>query len=188
MASAGPGTGSVCPHQGAFLLDNVLRRWLQPPQKILQGFVKPGDTVIDLGCGPGFFTIPLARLAGPAGVIVAVDIQSPMLDRVRRNARRHGLADRIRYHRCTPEKINLNLEADFVLAWYMVHETPDPAAFFGEVRTLLKKNARLLVVEPRIHVSRSAFAAMGHAAEAAGLIRRAPFGGLASRGMLLGRD
>ncbi len=188
MCSAGPGRGRVCPHQGAFLLDNGLRRWLQPPQKILQGFVESGDTVIDLGCGPGFFTIPLARLVGPGGTVVAVDLQAPMLDRVRRKAERHELADRIRCHRCRSECIGLNVAADFILAWYMVHETPSPVALFREVRTLMKSDGRLMVVEPKMHVTRSAFAALEDAADTAGLIRLAPFDGLASRGMILGRD
>jgi ubiquinone/menaquinone biosynthesis C-methylase UbiE len=187
MSSTRPQSGRICPHQGAFLLDNWLRRRLQPPCAILRGFLEPGDTAIDLGCGPGFFTIPMARLVGPGGCIVAVDLQAPMLDRVRRKARQHGLADRIRCHRCVPEKIGLSLAADFVLAWYMVHETPDPAGFFREVRTLLKDGGRLLVVEPKMHVRRSAFAALKNAAAAAGLLPLAPFGGLVSRGVLLGR-
>ena len=188
MPSSPHKPGRVCPHQGALLLDNFLRRWLQPPQKILQEFVRPGDTVIDLGCGPGFFTIPLARLAGPDGCIVAVDLQAPMLERVRRKARRCGLVDRILFHRCKPDTLDLNIEADFALAWYMVHETPEPTVFFREARALLKNDGRLLVVEPKIHVSRSAFENLKAAAEAAGLIRQAPFGGPVSRGMLLGRD
>lgn len=180
-------TGRVCPHQGAFLLDNWLRRRLQPPQKILAGLVKPGDTVVDLGCGPGFFTIPLGRLVGPGGTVVAVDLQNPMLDRVRRKAERQGLAGRIRCHCCRPDRIGLSLAADFILAWYMVHETPSPAALLREVRTLLKGDGRLLVVEPKMHVSGAAFAAIEDAAEAAGLVRVAPFSGLASRGVLLAR-
>jgi ubiquinone/menaquinone biosynthesis C-methylase UbiE len=122
--------GRVCPHQGAFLLDNWIRRILQPPGKLLQGFIDYGDTVVDLGCGPGFFTIPMARRVGPEGRVVAVDLQPPMLDHVRRKAARCGVADRITCHLARPAQIGLTLAADFILAWYMVHETPAPAAFF----------------------------------------------------------
>ncbi len=187
MASTRHHAGRVCPHQAAFLLDNWLRRLLQPPHKILAGHIKPGDTVVDLGCGPGFFTIPMARLVGAEGTVVAVDLQLAMLAHVRRKAARRGLAARITCHACDPTQIGLELAADFILAWYMVHETPDPGAFFREVRTLLKADGRLLVVEPKMHVSRGGFENQQAEAEAAGLVRRAPFGGLLSRGMLLGR-
>ncbi len=187
MSSARQHTGRVCPHQAAFLLDNWLRRILQPPQKILRKYVKQGDTVVDLGCGPGFFTIPMARLVGAEGAVVAVDLQPAMLAQVRRKAVRYGLTGRITCHACQPERIGLALAADFILAWYMVHETPDPGVFFGEVRSLLKTDGRLLVVEPKMHVSRAGFETQQAEAEAAGLVRLAPWRGRMSRGMVLGR-
>ena len=178
--------GRVCPHQAAFLLDNGIRRLLQPPRRILTPFIAPGDTVVDLGCGPGFFTLPLARLTGPKGKVLAVDLQARMLARVRRKAERQGLADRIVCHQCLPDRIGLSLQADFILAWYMMHETPDPANLLRELRTLLKPDGRLLVVEPKMHVSRARFTALEEDARAAGWVCRAPFGGMLSRGVLLG--
>ncbi len=187
MPSSPPKPGRVCPHQGAFLLDNWVRRIFQPPHKILQGYIQAGDTVVDLGCGPGFFTLAMARMAGPDGRVVAADLQPPMLARVRRKAARCGLAGRIRCHLCEPGSIGLTLAADFILAWYMVHETPDPAVLLREVRTLLKEDGRLLVVEPKMHVSSGRFDSLQATAEAAGLVPLATFGRLMSRGMLLGR-
>ena len=52
----------VCPHKFAFMLDNVFRRWIQNPRKILGDLIKRGDTVIDMGCGPGFFSIDMAKI------------------------------------------------------------------------------------------------------------------------------
>ena len=127
----------------------------------------------------------MAHLTGPHGRVVAADLQPQMLARVRRKAARFGMADRITCHRCQSDGIGLKIKADFILAWYMVHETPDPAAFFHEVQSLLKPNGRLLVVEPKVHVSRVAFAAIQSAAAAAGLIAQAPFTRLMSRGVLL---
>lgn len=186
MSSSQRKAGRVCPHQGAFLLDNWMRRILQPPHKILQGHVKPGDTVVDLGCGPGFFTLPMARLVGPDGQVLAVDRQARMLDHVRRKADRQGLADRIVCHKCRPDRIGLRLRADFILAWYMMHETPDPPRLLDELRALLKDDGRMLVVEPKVHVSQADFAALQKDARAAGWVRRAPFSGIMSRGVLLG--
>lgn len=178
--------GRVCPYQAAFLLDNWIRHLLQPPPKILAPFIAPDDTAIDLGCGPGFFTLPMARLVGSKGRVLAVDRQSRMLARVSRKAKRQGLADRIVCHQCPPERVGLSLKADFILAWYMMHETPDPANLLKELRTLLKDDGRLLVVEPKMHVSRAKFAALEEDARTAGWVYRAPFGGMMSRGVLLG--
>ena len=147
----------VCPHQAAFFLDNWIRRLIQPPRKILAPYVRPGNTVIDLGCGPGYFTLEMARLAGPGGKVVAVDLQPKMLAHVRRKAVRDGLIERIVLHQCAADRIGLDLEADFILAYYMLHETPDPAAFLAEVKGLLKSEGRLLIVEPKMHVSKAAF-------------------------------
>lgn len=127
----------------------------------------------------------MARLAGPHGHVVAADLQPPMLARVRRKAAHCGLADRITCHLCQSDRIGLEIKADFILAWYMVHETPDRTAFFLEVRRLLKHNGQLLVVEPKGHVSRAEFTAMQKAAEAAGLLAQAPIRRRLSRGVLL---
>ncbi len=63
----------VCPVELAHSLDSRVRRWLQNPQKILSPFVSEGMTALDVGCGPGFFSIELARLVGPEGKVIAWD-------------------------------------------------------------------------------------------------------------------
>jgi 2-polyprenyl-3-methyl-5-hydroxy-6-metoxy-1,4-benzoquinol methylase len=45
----------VCPVELAHSLDNTLRRWLQNPKNILAPYIQEGMTVLDVGCGPGFF-------------------------------------------------------------------------------------------------------------------------------------
>ena len=158
----------VCPHRFAFMLDNWMRRLVQNPRKILAGYINPGDTVMDVGCGPGFFTIDMAKMAGANGKVIAVDLQPQMLARTLKKAERMGVAGQVVTHRCEKDGIGFAGKADFILAYYMVHETPDPPAFFKEALTLLKPGGRLLVVEPRLHVSRKAFAAMLTAAQKAG--------------------
>jgi ubiquinone/menaquinone biosynthesis C-methylase UbiE len=73
----------VCPVERAGGLDNRIRRWLQNPRKILAPHIEKGTTVLDFGCGPGFFTIDLARLVGASGQVIAADLQEGMLDRLR---------------------------------------------------------------------------------------------------------
>jgi ubiquinone/menaquinone biosynthesis C-methylase UbiE len=151
------------------MLDNWLRRLVQRPKKLLGEYVREGDTVFDVGCGPGFFTIDLAKMVGDTGKVVAIDLQDKMLRRVRKKAEKHGVSGRMAYHRCEPDRIGLKRQANFVLAFYMVHETPDPPAFLREVKGLLKPGGKMLAVEPKMHVSKSSFAAMLAEAEAAGL-------------------
>ncbi|NNK85219.1 MAG: SAM-dependent methyltransferase, partial [Desulfobacterales bacterium] len=65
----------VCPVERAGTLDNRFRRWLQNPQTILQPYIEAGMTVLDLGCGPGFFTLDMAQMVGQAGRVFACDLQ-----------------------------------------------------------------------------------------------------------------
>lgn len=150
----------VCPHTIAFMLDNPIRRIIQSPRKIVGPYIKPGDTVIDLGCGPGFFSTAMAAMVGNAGRVIAVDLQAQMLEHVNRKALKQGVSDRITLHQCGPDKLGLMAEADFILAFYMVHETFDPGSFFKEVKTMLKHSGLFLAVEPRFHVKKAEFEAL----------------------------
>jgi ubiquinone/menaquinone biosynthesis C-methylase UbiE len=158
----------ICPAQFAFFLDNWIRRWIQPPGRIVGEYLASGDTVLDLGCGPGFFTLEMARRVGEVGRVYAIDLQAAMLDRVARKAERQGLKDRIYLHQCRSGRIDLAAQADFALAYYMVHETPSVAGFLNEVYGMVRPGGRLLVVEPRFHVGQKAFEAMCRAARDAG--------------------
>jgi ubiquinone/menaquinone biosynthesis C-methylase UbiE len=104
----------------------------------------------------------MARMVGEKGKIIAVDLQEEMLAKVKRKAIAKNLNDRIEYHLCREDRINLKLnkKADFMLAYYMVHETPDPAAFFREAGPLLKPGGKFLVVEPSFHVTRENYEKM----------------------------
>ena len=159
----------VCPHQIAFFLDNWIRRLIQPPVKIVGPYIQEGNTVIDMGCGPGYFTIDMAKMVGSKGRVIAVDIQSKMLERVRKKAKKHGVANRIGFHTAGIDHIGLNQEADFILAFYMIHEVPDMKHTLGELKNLLKDGGKILTVEPKMHVSQTAFEKMIQIAESLGL-------------------
>jgi len=159
----------VCPVEKAGGLDIFLRRWLQNPWKILSPYVKAGMTVLDFGCGPGYFTIDMARMVGGSGRVIAADLQAGMLDRLKRKIKATGLEERIILHHCEENKIGLSEKVDFVLAFYVVHEIPDQGAFFKETEAFLRPSGRILVVEPPFHVSASDFEATLQKALNAGL-------------------
>ena len=73
----------VCPAEHAGWLSTSWRKVIHNPRRMLRGLVRPGDTVVDLGCGPGFFSLPLAELVGKEGLVVAVDLQDEMLQKLR---------------------------------------------------------------------------------------------------------
>ena len=65
------------------MMGSRLRQWLMNPVKTLQGAdIQPGQTVLEVGCGTGFFTIPAARLIGDQGSLVAMDVLSDYIERV----------------------------------------------------------------------------------------------------------
>ena len=146
----------VCPVERAGSLDNRIRRWLQNPQKILRPYIKEGMTVLDLGCGPGFFSIEMAHMAGTSGRVIACDLQEGMLRNVRDKIQGTDLEDRITLHKCEEDTIGVSDIVDFALAFYMVHEVPDKARFFSEIASILKPGGLFFIVEPPFHVSRTA--------------------------------
>jgi SAM-dependent methyltransferase len=97
----------VCPWWLCYSFDNPLRRFIHDPERLLAPYVKPGMTVVDVGCGMGYFTIPLARIAGPGGKVIAVDLQQRMLDALVRRAEKAAVADRIDPHRCQKESLGV---------------------------------------------------------------------------------
>jgi ubiquinone/menaquinone biosynthesis C-methylase UbiE len=147
----------VCPWWLSFTLNNRFRKIMHDPAKILSGYISEGHTAVDLGCGSGFFTLSMARLAGKTGRVIAVDLQQKMLDMLRKNAERAGLSERITYHRCGADNIGLKDKADFIMAFYVVHETPDEKAFLSEVKGMMKPGAKFLMAEPKFHISAARF-------------------------------
>ena len=159
----------ICSWKIAFALDNPIRRLIHDPHKILGGYIKKGQTVLDVGCGPGTFSIPMAKMVGEFGKVIAVDVQEEMLQILRKKAAQQGLESRIVTHKSDPDRIGISEEVDFALAFYMVHEVPNEEAFLMEIVSLLKPKGKLLVVEPKFHVSANAFERTIEVAEKAGL-------------------
>jgi ubiquinone/menaquinone biosynthesis C-methylase UbiE len=159
----------VCPWWSVpFTINTPFRRLLHDPQKIVGPYVKPGMTVMDVGCGVGWFTIPMARMVGDHGKVIAVDLQQRMLNMLRRRAEKAGMATRIDLHKCEQDRLGVDAEADFVLVFAMLHEVPDQRRLLGEIHDCLKRGGKLLLAEPPIHVSGKTFAKEAAIAEEVG--------------------
>lgn len=162
----------ICPPWKGYLLLNPLRKLLENPNKILGQFVQEGMTVLEPGCGMGYFTLTLARLVGPEGRVVAVDIQPKMLSTLERRARKAGLLSRIEIRQARADMLDvedLTGEVDFAGALHLVHEVPNQSTFFAEIWETLKPGSKLLIIEPKGHVSQDQFEQSVAAAESIGL-------------------
>ena len=167
----------VCPSWVGYLLINPLRKLFENPNKVLGPFVKEGMIILEPGCGMGYFTLPLARMVGSKGRIIAVDIQAKMLSTLRRRAQRAGLSDRIELRHIKESGLGVNDlsgQVDFAVALHVVHEVPDQATFFTEIRQSLKQGGTLFFAEPKGHVSRDQFAASVTVAENVGFVPEIP--------------
>ena len=147
----------ICPVERAGSLDNTFRKWVQDPQKILAPYIAEGMTVLDIGCGPGFFTISMGKMVGKSGLAIASDLQEGMLQKVRDKVKGTELEERIKLHKCEENKIGISEQVDFILLFYVVHEVTNKKYLFAEIATILKPDGQVLMVEPPFHVSKSAF-------------------------------
>jgi ubiquinone/menaquinone biosynthesis C-methylase UbiE len=148
----------VYPVEKADEFDNRIRRLFQNPQKILRNYIKEGMVVLDLGCGPGFFSIEMAKMVGESGTVIAADLQEGMLEKLKNKIRGTEIEKRIKLHRCKENKIGILENVDFVLAFYMVHEVPNQKKFFEEIKSILKHNGKIFIIEPKLfHVSKAMF-------------------------------
>jgi ubiquinone/menaquinone biosynthesis C-methylase UbiE len=154
-------------------LDTHFRRLLYRPDRLAERFVKPGDRVLDFGCGPGFFTREFAKMVGDKGQVIAADLQEEMLAIVQEKLGREGLLPQIRTHRCEPDSLGLAPEKDgqvnAAFAIFVIHEVPDPAKLFREIAALLLPGGTLFYTEPPFIVSGAEFRENLGSAEAAGL-------------------
>ena len=161
--------GHICPWWFAYTFDNRLRHFFHNPKKMLGSYVSKGMTVLDVGCGMGFFSTGLAKLVGDRGCVIAADIQPKILEAMQKRADKNGLSSIIRLHKSEPNSLGVDTPVDFILAFWMVHEVPNLKLFFHQIRACLKSNGKILIVEPKLHVSSKRFQETAALAQESGL-------------------
>lgn len=158
----------ICPSWLSFILENGIRSKFHNPAIMLGEYIKPGNTVIDIGCGPGYFSIPMATMAGRKGKVISVDIQKKMLEKLIKNAERYHVEESIQTINCTSSDLCINEKADFILTFWMVHEVVDVENFIKQIFNIMKPGSYYLLSEPKIHVSKKKYAEILRIAESAG--------------------
>ena len=146
---AGREISQVMGHLAAGWLERPNRERQERTDLLLANLeLQPGDTVVDLGAGTGYFSLPMARMVR-AGKVLAVDIQPEMLTIIRDRAKKEGLAN-IEPVLATPTSPGLPADSvDLVLMVDAYHEFSHPFEVMSEVTRALKPSGRVVLVEYR---------------------------------------
>jgi 2-polyprenyl-3-methyl-5-hydroxy-6-metoxy-1,4-benzoquinol methylase len=115
-------------------------------------------TILDAGCAMGFFSLPLARMTGPAGRVFCVDPQQRMLDALARRAAGARLSNVV-VRPCTFTSLRVDDLAgriDLALAFGVLHEVEDKDAFIHDIALTLKPEGLFIFGEPHV-LSQSEF-------------------------------
>ena len=150
----------VCPWWLGYLLVNPLRRLLENPEQILGPYVREGMTVLEIGPGMGYYSLPLARMVGANGRVICVDVQEKMLQSLRKRTAKAGLLDRMTTVLASNDSLHLEAyqsKVDFAFLFAVVHEVPDQGRLFEEAHGAMKHEGLLLLAEPKGHVKPQEF-------------------------------
>lgn len=132
------------PHQWERLLSAERHQLLDPEAFLDRVGVGAGMHVADLGAGPGFFTLPLARRVGTRGHVWALDVAPQMIDVLRER----GLPPNAEALLSEESRLPLSdASADLELLAFVLHEVHEPAVFLAEARRVLRPGGRLVVLE-----------------------------------------
>ena len=140
------GQSAPCPASLAWLVNNPVRRRYMRPILDRVG-IRPGERVLELGPGPGAFTVEAARRVEPEGRLIVVDIQPRMIAQVEKRVREAGLTN-VETH--VADAYHLPLEDDSVDRAFLVTvlpEIPDQARALAELRRALKPGGLLSITE-----------------------------------------
>ena len=127
-------------------LDSKQRRRDLPPEKILKKFsLQASDTIADVGCGIGYFTIPLAQVVNSP--VYAFDIAQEMLDEVAVKRKEYGL-DNIKLINTKQEADYLPADkVDFMLMSNLIHEVENKRKFLADYLQIVKSGGRLAIID-----------------------------------------
>jgi len=130
-------------HIGRLLSGKRIRE-VRPRQFLLEAGLGRGHVFVDVGCGPGFFTLPAARIVGAKGRAYAVDTEPLMLTELKKRRPPANVQCIVSAESDLPLSDNIS---DFILLAYVLHEAEDKTAFVLELKRLLKPGAKLLILD-----------------------------------------
>ena len=140
----------VMGYEGAAWLERPEREREEEPSKAIAALdIKPGQIVADVGAGSGYYTVRLAERVGASGKVFATDIQPEMLTLVRQRVARGQLAQvEVVQATETDPRLPAN-QLDLILMVDVYHELARPQQVLRQLRTALKPDGRLVLIEFR---------------------------------------
>lgn len=138
------GRSAPCPAAVGWLVDNPLRRYYMQPVLGWTG-IQPGEVVLELGPGPGVFTVPAAKKVGPQGRLVAVDIQPEMIARTQQHLHRAAVTN-VELHLAGAYSLPLNdgsVDRAFLIS--VLPEVPNPTRALAELHRVLRPGGVLSI-------------------------------------------
>lgn len=145
------------PMEKASALESRLRLFLQNPRKILKKYIRSGMTVLDLGCGTGYFTLEIAKLLNNNGKVIASDVQYGMLEVLQQKLRNSELQRQIEIHKSEENTLCLTEKVDFILAFYSFHEMKNIDSIIRDLTRIVKPETMIFISEQKFHVSKNMF-------------------------------
>jgi len=134
---------------GAFFrpgyVNNIVQAWI-PALDGVEGRLKAGARVADVGCGVGFSTLLMAQ-AYPESTFVGFDFHEPSIEEARRHAAAHGLEDRVRFEAVAAKDID-EKEFDLITMFDCLHDMGDPRGCAAHMRNMLAPEGSWMIVEP----------------------------------------
>jgi ubiquinone/menaquinone biosynthesis C-methylase UbiE len=132
------------PEKLAFTLNNRVRRLLEPPDRLITKLgLKATHVVVDFGCGPGFYTIPIAKAVART---IAVDVSSRMLEKTASNAKENHVTVETLVSNGTAIKLDDGI-VDLIFLSHVFHEVADKPKVLSEFLRIMKRSGRLAIVE-----------------------------------------
>jgi ubiquinone/menaquinone biosynthesis C-methylase UbiE len=135
-------------HSNHERLESPERRKILPPEKILEiTGLQPGQVMVDVGTGTGYFTLPAAHIVGKKGKVLAADISEEMLEIIRSKLTEENKEIIQLIH---SDKNNPGIPdsaADYLLLCTVIHESENPRAMLENLYKTIKSGGRLVVVE-----------------------------------------
>lgn len=140
--------GDIFPISSKEALETPERyRDLRPKQLLQELGLRPGDRVVDLGAGTGFWTIAAASVVGKEGAVWAVDIQGEMVGELRRRAIEAGCS---RVYVVKADATHTGLPdgvADTAIIGFMLHEVADKEALLKEANRLVGQDGKIIDID-----------------------------------------
>ena len=145
--AAALGKPRACPAACAWVLERPGRIRQEVPQVLDRIGISAGERVLEVGCGPGVYTVQAARRLEPDGQLIAVDLQREMVERASERVREAGL-DNVEFYVVDAHQLPLaDASVDRAFLVGVLPEIPNPQGALSELHRVLRPRGSLSISE-----------------------------------------